>query len=69
MIAFRFHFVLVFFNGGLVCHFQNYLSIENFGDPFLLVILGGETLASIKLRIQEKLQVTNEEFSKVSMLN
>jgi hypothetical protein len=63
MIAFRFHFVLVFFNGGLVCHFQN------FGDPFLLVILGGETLASIKLRIQEKLQVTNEEFSKVSMLN
>ncbi|KAK2449093.1 ubiquitin carboxyl-terminal hydrolase [Trifolium repens] len=60
-----------------VCHFRqnkplegtsqnqlNYLSIENFGDPFLLVILGGETLASIKLRIQEKLQVTNEEFSK-----
>lgn len=40
--------------------------IQNFGDPFFLVIHDGETLADIKVRIQKKLQVPNEEFSKVT---
>nr|XP_043617899.1 ubiquitin C-terminal hydrolase 13-like [Erigeron canadensis]XP_043617900.1 ubiquitin C-terminal hydrolase 13-like [Erigeron canadensis] len=36
----------------------------NFGEPFFLVIREGETLAEIKARIQKKLQVPDEEFSK-----
>lgn len=39
--------------------------MQNFGDPFFLVIHEGETLADIKLRIQKKLQVPDEEFAKV----
>jgi len=39
--------------------------IQNFGDPFFLVIHEGETLSEIKVRIQKKLQVPDEEFSKV----
>lgn len=39
--------------------------VQNFGDPFFLVIHEGETLADVKLRIQKKLQVPDEEFSKV----
>ncbi|XP_047157668.1 ubiquitin C-terminal hydrolase 13-like isoform X2 [Vigna umbellata] len=42
---------------------HKYLKIQNFGDPFLFVIRGGETLADVKLRIQKKLQVPDAEFS------
>ncbi|VAH91713.1 unnamed protein product [Triticum turgidum subsp. durum] len=38
--------------------------IQNFGDPFFLAIREGETLAEVKSRIQRKLQVPDEEFSK-----
>ncbi|TXG49238.1 hypothetical protein EZV62_025113 [Acer yangbiense] len=38
--------------------------VQNFGEPFFLLIHEGETLADIKVRIQEKLQVPDEEFSK-----
>ncbi|KAF0889577.1 hypothetical protein E2562_028669 [Oryza meyeriana var. granulata] len=38
--------------------------IQNFGDPFLLVIREGETAAEILERIQRKLRVPDEEFSK-----
>ncbi|KAK7344727.1 hypothetical protein VNO77_14702 [Canavalia gladiata] len=38
--------------------------VQNFGDPFFLVIHEGDTLAEVKLRIQKKLQVPDEEFSK-----
>jgi len=39
--------------------------IENFGEPFFMVMHEGETLAVIKVRIQKKLQVPHEEFAKV----
>ncbi|KAI3856931.1 hypothetical protein MKX03_012339 [Papaver bracteatum] len=35
-----------------------------FGDPFFLVIHEGETLDVVKMRIQKKLQVPDEEFAK-----
>ncbi|XP_062204283.1 ubiquitin C-terminal hydrolase 12-like isoform X1 [Phragmites australis] len=38
--------------------------IQNFGDPFLLVIHEGETAAEVMERIQRKLRVLDEEFSK-----
>ncbi|CAN4100824.1 unnamed protein product [Withania somnifera] len=52
-----------------VCHFtkeaaQNQMQIQNFGEPFLLVIHESETLAEVKVRIQKKLQVPDEEFAK-----
>ncbi|CAN4109417.1 unnamed protein product [Withania somnifera] len=43
---------------------QNQMQVQNFGEPFFLVIHEGETLAEIKMRIQKKLQVSDEEFSK-----
>ncbi|GLT44346.1 hypothetical protein SLA2020_182510 [Shorea laevis] len=43
---------------------QNQMQIQNFGEPFFLVIHEGETLAEIKLRIQKKLLVPDEEFAK-----
>ncbi|CAH9069093.1 unnamed protein product [Cuscuta epithymum] len=43
---------------------QNQLQVQNFGEPFFLVIHEGETLAEIKARIQKKLHVNEEEFSK-----
>ncbi|GKV35063.1 hypothetical protein SLEP1_g43381 [Rubroshorea leprosula] len=43
---------------------QNQKQIQNFGEPFFLVIHEGETLAEIKLRIQKKLLVEDEEFAK-----
>ncbi|XP_028758046.1 ubiquitin carboxyl-terminal hydrolase 13 isoform X2 [Neltuma alba] len=43
---------------------QNQMKIQNFGDPFFLVIHEAETLADIKVRIQQKLQVPDEEFAK-----
>jgi hypothetical protein len=39
--------------------------IQNFGDPFLMVIREGETAAEVMERIQRKLRVPDEEFSKV----
>uniref|UniRef100_A0A0E0MMI1 ubiquitinyl hydrolase 1 n=1 Tax=Oryza punctata TaxID=4537 RepID=A0A0E0MMI1_ORYPU len=50
-----------------VYHFMkdpNQNQIQNFGDPFLLVIREGETAAEILERIQKKLRVPDEEFSK-----
>ncbi|KAG5053183.1 hypothetical protein JHK87_005381 [Glycine soja] len=44
---------------------QNQMQIQNFGEPFFLVIHEGETLAEIKVRIQKKLQVPDDEFVKV----
>ena len=41
--------------------------IENFGEPFFMVMHEGETLAEIKVRIQKKLQVPDEEFAKVHL--
>ncbi|XP_062203185.1 ubiquitin C-terminal hydrolase 13-like isoform X2 [Phragmites australis] len=38
--------------------------IQNFGDPFLLVIHEGETAAEVMERIQIKLRVPDEEFTK-----
>ncbi|KAK4765694.1 hypothetical protein SAY86_026784 [Trapa natans] len=38
--------------------------VQNFGEPFFLVIHEGETLTEIKVRIQKKLQVPDEEFAK-----
>ncbi|KAL6327368.1 hypothetical protein AAG906_018970 [Vitis piasezkii] len=43
---------------------QNQVQVQNFGEPFFLVIHEGETLAEVKVRIQKKLQVPDEEFSK-----
>lgn len=43
---------------------QNQMQVQNFGEPFFLVIHEGETLAEVKERIQRKLQVPDEEFSK-----
>ncbi|KAE9447955.1 hypothetical protein C3L33_20144, partial [Rhododendron williamsianum] len=46
----------------LFSHFKQ--QVQNFGEPFFLVIREGETLAEVKVRIQKKLQVPDEEFSK-----
>ncbi|XP_072978196.1 ubiquitin C-terminal hydrolase 12 isoform X1 [Typha angustifolia] len=43
---------------------QNQMQVQNFGEPFFLVIREGETLAEVKVRIQKKLQVPDEEFAK-----
>ncbi|KNA18760.1 hypothetical protein SOVF_067780 isoform B [Spinacia oleracea] len=43
---------------------QNQMQVQNFGEPFFLVIREGETVAEIKVRIQKKLHVPDEEFSK-----
>ncbi|KAK4358507.1 hypothetical protein RND71_020736 [Anisodus tanguticus] len=43
---------------------QNQMQIQNFREPFLLVIYKGETLAQVNVRIQKKLQVPDEEFAK-----
>ncbi|KAF2299873.1 hypothetical protein GH714_005290 [Hevea brasiliensis] len=43
---------------------QNQMQIQNFGEPFFFVIHEGETLAEIKIRIQNRLQVPDEEFAK-----
>lgn len=43
---------------------QNQTQVQNFGEPFFLVIHEGETLAEIKVRVQKKLHVPDEEFSK-----
>ncbi|KAF6150148.1 hypothetical protein GIB67_023103 [Kingdonia uniflora] len=38
--------------------------VQNFGEPFFFIIREGEPLSEIKVRIQKKLQVSDEEFSK-----
>lgn len=43
--------------------------VQNFGDPFFLVIHEDETLGDVKARIQKKLQVPDDEFSKVLILD
>ncbi|KAJ6720064.1 UBIQUITIN CARBOXYL-TERMINAL HYDROLASE [Salix viminalis] len=43
---------------------QNQVQVQNFGEPFFLVIHEGEALADVKMRIQKKLQAPDEEFSK-----
>ncbi|KAL0912228.1 hypothetical protein M5K25_018190 [Dendrobium thyrsiflorum] len=43
---------------------QNPTQVQNFGEPFFLVIHDVETLAEVKARIQRKLQVPDDEFSK-----
>ncbi|EXC03812.1 Ubiquitin carboxyl-terminal hydrolase 12 [Morus notabilis] len=43
---------------------QNQMQVQNFGEPFFLVIREGETLAEVKVRIQKKLQVLDDEFAK-----
>ncbi|XP_020690617.1 ubiquitin carboxyl-terminal hydrolase 12 [Dendrobium catenatum] len=43
---------------------QNSTQVQNFGEPFFLVIHDDETLAEVKARIQRKLQVPDDEFSK-----
>ncbi|XP_047971318.1 ubiquitin C-terminal hydrolase 12-like isoform X2 [Salvia hispanica] len=43
---------------------QNKAKIQNFGEPFLLAIHADEILANVKIRVQKKLDVSDEEFSK-----
>ncbi|KAL0418388.1 UNVERIFIED_CONTAM: Ubiquitin carboxyl-terminal hydrolase 13 [Sesamum radiatum] len=43
---------------------QNQMKIQNFGEPFLMVIHEDEILAHVKIRVQKKLHVPDEEFSK-----
>ncbi|KAJ6864618.1 hypothetical protein NC651_035239 [Populus alba x Populus x berolinensis] len=43
---------------------QNQMQVQNFGEPFFLAIHEGETLVEVKMRIQKKLQVPDEEFAK-----
>ncbi|XP_010519991.1 PREDICTED: ubiquitin carboxyl-terminal hydrolase 12-like [Tarenaya hassleriana] len=38
--------------------------VQNFGEPFFLVIHEGETLEEIKARIQKKMHVPDEDFAK-----
>ena len=67
--------VLLFSNcnsmfGCIVKRYAEYLSycqqqVQNFGEPFFMVIREDETLSSIKERIQKKLKVPDEDFSKV----
>ncbi|KAJ3669935.1 hypothetical protein LUZ60_010259 [Juncus effusus] len=42
---------------------QNQTQVQNFGEPFFLVVHDGETLAEVKARIQQKLQVSDEDFA------
>lgn len=41
------------------------LQVQNFGEPFFLVVHETETLAEVKQCIQRKLEIPYEEFSKV----
>lgn len=57
-------FLCLFFNSSAIV-FWILQQVQNFGEPFFLVIHEGETLAEVKVRVQKKLQVPDEEFSKV----
>lgn len=39
--------------------------IQTFGDPFFFVVREGETLESVRKRIQEKLQISDADFANV----
>lgn len=39
--------------------------VQNFGEPFFLVVRENETLVDAKERIRKKLLVADEEFAKV----
>ena len=41
------------------------LQVQNFGEPFFLVVRENETLTEVKQRIQKKLVIPDEEFLKV----
>lgn len=41
--------------------------VQNFGEPFFLVVRENETLTEVKQRIQKKLMISDDEFSKVSV--
>ncbi|XP_024983810.1 ubiquitin carboxyl-terminal hydrolase 12-like isoform X1 [Cynara cardunculus var. scolymus] len=43
---------------------QNQMQVQNFGEPFFLVIREDETLEDVKVRVQRKLQVPDDEFAK-----
>ncbi|KAI3866555.1 hypothetical protein MKX03_014826, partial [Papaver bracteatum] len=48
-----------------VCHFtKDANGLKNFREPFLLAVREGETLDAVKMRIQKKLRVPDEEFIK-----
>lgn len=49
------------FTRGMV---QNQMQIHKFGQPFLLAIHEGETLAELKVRIHKKLKVPDKNFQK-----
>jgi hypothetical protein len=53
----------------ILLHLCPQQQVQNFGEPFFLVIHEGETLAQVKMRIQKKLQVPDEEFAKVFYLH
>ena len=55
----------IFFLLILIYSFCFWQQIKTLGEPFLLMINDGETLSHIKVRVQNKLQVRDEEFSKV----
>lgn len=40
--------------------------VQNFGEPFFLVVRENETLIEVKQRIQKKLMISDDEFLKVS---
>ncbi|KAL4576836.1 hypothetical protein LXL04_012936 [Taraxacum kok-saghyz] len=48
---------------------QNQMQVKNFGEPFFLVIYENETLAAVKVRIQKKLEVSDDEFSEFAFLS
>lgn len=65
--VFDFHADILLYDKSIVFLFflKNLQQIQNFGEPFFLVIHEGETLDEIKVRIQKKLQVPDDEFCKV----
>lgn len=42
--------------------------VQNFGEPFFLVVRENETLTEVKQRIQKKLMISDDEFSKVCVV-
>lgn len=50
-----------------VCHYQsdeNSVNVIVFGDPFWLEVSSMDTVADVKVRVQAKLGISDEEFSK-----
>jgi ubiquitin carboxyl-terminal hydrolase 7 len=43
---------------------QSFQHIDYYGEPFFFLIRDGETLSDIKVRIQKKLLVSDEQFAK-----